>query len=562
MQDKESEETQPTQNSELINNSPNEKSKPKPKLQQRKLTREELLEKIDDLTDLIVKNYLEKNSTLTDTWYTNLFGYLLERAAYYLDLREYVYAIVDFELAIELQTEYRPSVEALLLLVVSLFETFCKLSWVDEAQRWCAQIDDLLVSIKTPDDEGRKRKEEWARLFNNLKKQYETVLTPEKNEKLEEFEKKANEEIKKYTKMAKKEVVEDIKKEILREMIYQAKLDSYKGDIGHLNDIFIKKADMLKHYSDTNVRIFNSANGIGTKAKKSFKKGEIIFEDKPVIACFDRHHCGWCGKKFNKKYLMCECGDRFCSKKCQKNAWKDHHKFEHKIFKDGSFPAKEKDKKIMFLEHLKIEAWEVRDMSTVVLGPLFVKFVSKFCMNENEYPEKNPFAIEPFNYFYIGDYTKIKSYDEKTNTLKNYKIDKSNLYRHYSNFRLLLTHGHDWCKFPHINFHTFLKFSKMAFNNIFCQKTYGRCVLFERISFLNHSCMPNVEIGFKDRVGKVIALKNIQAGEELKYSYVNPKAHVISRQKAFHMFGFCCDCRKCSHEIKMELKKRKRVKKK
>jgi hypothetical protein len=542
--------------------------KPKSKTQhppRKRFTRKELLEKIDDCNDMIVKNYLEKNTTLTDIWYTNLFGFLLERASYYLDLGEHVYAIIDFELAVELQTEYKPSVEALLLLVTSLFETFCKLFWMDEAQRWCVQIKDLFGSINTPDKDGKKRKKEWERLFNNLTKQHEKVLIPnENNEKLKEFEKKADEEIKKYGSTLKKELENDIRNKIISEMLYQNKLESYKGTVGHLDDIFIKKALMLKHYSDKNIRVFDSAHGIGIKARKNFKKGDILFEDKPVIACFDRQHCGWCGGEFGQKHLVCEeCGEKYCSKQCQKDAWKDHHRFEHLIFKDSVLPTEGNDEKVFFLEHLKIQAWEILDVSAIVLGPLFVKFVSKFCMNSKEYPEKDPFSMELFKYFHIGDYTKIKSYDEATNVLKTYSIHTSNLYRHYSNFRLLLTYGHDWCKYPHIDGHIFLKFAKMAFNNIFLQKTYGRCVLFERISFLNHSCMPNVGIGFKNRVGKVVAVKNIKVGEELLYSYVNPKAHVVDRQKAFHMYGFCCACRKCAFEIKREIKKRKkRVKKK
>ncbi|KAJ3569106.1 hypothetical protein NP233_g5272 [Leucocoprinus birnbaumii] len=75
-------------------------------------------------------------------------------------------------------------------------------------------------------------------------------------------------------------------------------------------------------------------------------------------------------------------------------------------------------------------------------------------------------------------------------------------------------------------------------------------------SHMNHSCEPNVSVRHLDQRTAlaritVIAKRDIQIGEELLVTYVNPQAPYLARQNELQGWGFgACTCQRCVEEAK------------
>jgi len=73
-------------------------------------------------------------------------------------------------------------------------------------------------------------------------------------------------------------------------------------------------------------------------------------------------------------------------------------------------------------------------------------------------------------------------------------------------------------------------------------------------AMMNHSCMPNCIVDFKtDHVLIVTALRPIQRGEELRFSYIDEYADVEERQNELRSYGFVCQCPKCVRQMQQHL---------
>ena len=73
--------------------------------------------------------------------------------------------------------------------------------------------------------------------------------------------------------------------------------------------------------------------------------------------------------------------------------------------------------------------------------------------------------------------------------------------------------------------------------------------LFPVITRINHSCLPNAKHSWNssEKVEKIYALKDIEAGEEIFISYLNPYATRSDRQRMLKLkFNFDCQCPACS----------------
>ena len=80
---------------------------------------------------------------------------------------------------------------------------------------------------------------------------------------------------------------------------------------------------------------------------------------------------------------------------------------------------------------------------------------------------------------------------------------------------------------------------------------------YSTVSKMNHSCEPNVILVYKSRgwgrdhplVAYVVALRDIQEGEELMISYIDSEdVSYEKRQAALANYGFVCECSKCEIE--------------
>lgn len=73
--------------------------------------------------------------------------------------------------------------------------------------------------------------------------------------------------------------------------------------------------------------------------------------------------------------------------------------------------------------------------------------------------------------------------------------------------------------------------------------------LFLLESTTNHSCIPNCIVKYgNDNCMKLIALRDIEEGEELTHSYIEETAPVEERQEQLKSYDFICNCSKCMSE--------------
>jgi len=80
-------------------------------------------------------------------------------------------------------------------------------------------------------------------------------------------------------------------------------------------------------------------------------------------------------------------------------------------------------------------------------------------------------------------------------------------------------------------------------------------------SHINHSCMPNISVRHLDQRTAlsritIIAQCDIDVGQELVVTYVNPEMRVRERRQALAAWGFgVCQCGRCiEEEQEMDLK--------
>lgn len=69
-------------------------------------------------------------------------------------------------------------------------------------------------------------------------------------------------------------------------------------------------------------------------------------------------------------------------------------------------------------------------------------------------------------------------------------------------------------------------------------------------SYINHSCLPNVERAFIGDMIVIRAAQDLPAGSELTHSYISILGGYQERQNGLSGYGFRCDCRRCQADKK------------
>jgi len=78
---------------------------------------------------------------------------------------------------------------------------------------------------------------------------------------------------------------------------------------------------------------------------------------------------------------------------------------------------------------------------------------------------------------------------------------------------------------------------------------------YKTICKINHSCCPNCIVKYTSDpvhglLAQMVALRDIQEGEEMVQSYIDQSMDFKNRQNALRDYGFQCHCAKCTDEIK------------
>lgn len=68
-------------------------------------------------------------------------------------------------------------------------------------------------------------------------------------------------------------------------------------------------------------------------------------------------------------------------------------------------------------------------------------------------------------------------------------------------------------------------------------------------SYINHSCLPNIEAAFIGDMIIIRAAKDLAAGSELTYSYTGLLGAYDERQSGLRYYGFQCTCYRCLRDI-------------
>lgn len=69
-------------------------------------------------------------------------------------------------------------------------------------------------------------------------------------------------------------------------------------------------------------------------------------------------------------------------------------------------------------------------------------------------------------------------------------------------------------------------------------------------SYINHSCLPNIERAFIGDMIVIRAAQDLPAGSELTHSYISILGGYQERQHGLSGYGFRCDCRRCQADKK------------
>ena len=83
-------------------------------------------------------------------------------------------------------------------------------------------------------------------------------------------------------------------------------------------------------------------------------------------------------------------------------------------------------------------------------------------------------------------------------------------------------------------------------------RAYDGAGLFPLTCLMNHGCEPNAEVRFEvggagiGPTARVVATRDVRAGEELRHAYVDVERSAQLRAADLAAFGFRCDCARCA----------------
>ncbi|POS75762.1 SET domain-containing protein 5 [Diaporthe helianthi] len=73
----------------------------------------------------------------------------------------------------------------------------------------------------------------------------------------------------------------------------------------------------------------------------------------------------------------------------------------------------------------------------------------------------------------------------------------------------------------------------------------GRVAIYPQVALINHSCQPNVLNADNGGTRIIVAIRNIQEGEEILTTYVPLLTDTERRNQRLQPYGFRCDCAAC-----------------
>ncbi|KAF5329121.1 hypothetical protein D9758_017147 [Tetrapyrgos nigripes] len=331
----------------------------------------------------------------------------------------------------------------------------------------------------------------------------------------------------------------------------------------------IPNLEIQKWSPKVEVKYFNKKKGKGLVAKEKIKEGEAVWKEDPFISApeweiydFQAQSagCSFCTTPFSSTITTsliqscpastsaAPCPARFCNRLCLARSAK-HHPFLCPAQNPASVPLMGWVREIQWmalhaLAQLTSRLLTVGQLDDKLLDEEW-RVVSSFAQMSLEDREKYHFSgqREPDQagwkkayQLYLEAFKEPKSAADQKKLAKLLKKPvKRDLDRNLFEYDSFLTN-----------------LGKMSLN----LEAHGG--LYVLHSHLNHSCTPNISIRHLDQRTAlaritVIAKREIEPGEELYITYVNPQLGVRSRQNELEAWGFGrCTCNRCVKEEKEE----------
>ncbi|EAS02622.2 SET domain protein (macronuclear) [Tetrahymena thermophila SB210] len=240
-------------------------------------------------------------------------------------------------------------------------------------------------------------------------------------------------------------------------------------------------------------------------AKRKIKQGEIIIEKEPlfysVLSNQRKNFCNYCLKASSSLSRCTACNVlHYCDKNCQVQDWKQH-KLECKAYK----AIKAKNFNITIDFHILMRIYKTQNSLT------------NFLSNGDDFP------IEKQQFFTEQALMLLKSLEEEVIPEK---------------MEFLISAQ-----------------AKFATNALTIQDSLFEtdgigAGLYEEVNYMNHSCTPNVICVFnKLPQVRVIAIRDIEQGEEIMNSYIDTKKDLDFRRRFLKQnYFFLCECKRCIKE--------------
>ncbi|KAH3680029.1 hypothetical protein WICPIJ_008442 [Wickerhamomyces pijperi] len=341
----------------------------------------------------------------------------------------------------------------------------------------------------------------------------------------------------------------------LKTVLKSFNLLTTSSQFSYANEITSKETPGLSLPSTVRLQ-FTKNRGKGLYAAKSFKAGDLIFEEEsPLFFNPPLDHftlmkngmcCSYCGvtnlKDNVKRGLDCNvCSETWCSGKCKKMD-KLHSSLKHNIFGDTKKKLMNSSKWFSYSQFCFDNKW---------MAAYAVALIHAQCI-----ADKTGLLASQFDAFaQVSQRTRYKAIDSTGGAFDS--INGGALFVKEQQEQLW-EQGHRAFNeaFPghEVSYeHYLVMLGTFNINNV-----DGSMFLVQ--SHLNHHCQPNVSVVFGDSKTdgiKVYAKRSIGAGEELLTSYVNPEHEQATRQRELRVnWGFVCSCSKCKSDIKALEKRR------
>ncbi|TPX33983.1 hypothetical protein SmJEL517_g03204 [Synchytrium microbalum] len=306
--------------------------------------------------------------------------------------------------------------------------------------------------------------------------------------------------------------------------------------------------------ADKNVKVKEIVHGTTGSGKtmirrglvitKSFKAGEVIYSEKPVVAQLNSptmDFCEYCLKDLSKlgpdDLVSCDHCDKaqYCCSTCQKTAWAEYHKFA--------------------CAATDLTEYTVESKSKIAL--MVLKFMGRVIKEDQENPEsasESTYSI--FDHVDRLQFLELKpsATDEKELAMvlsafgtKVPQFDAFLTMERYMMLKGRFIYNAIGISFPTTN--TVLPASSDNVRSSTSDPASGSGV-YQVSSYISHSCSPNSTIRFTgDSQLELVADSDLNDGDEIFVSWIAKGKDGRSRREELHAkYRFRCQCPTCASE--------------